>query len=635
MVAGQLVATCIACMPGCIDVTTHRIHPARPAYDLATTLHLDRPSVPLSVALIHHGLDPSLPFRPHRVLRELSRELREVGTSSGPADLLALAELHEMSARACWAWDRREAAAHDFAAMSITWPLLRDDAPAAPNLPGSGTRGMRALTVYNAALEHFLRVTEATRRRFDPHWQEDLAAEGIPVTIRTDPHVWDPAYFDNISFTNDYIALHIRKVLSGDGIGIPMFGTRTHAPEESTRWSYRERFLPQVEVHPITAVARFDSARNAGESGAVIELHDEVLDEVVAHPGGSVPLAWSLSTPLAYHLTTRTLKIFEQLGLWNPMKLESEAGLKLFDPYQPGKIPIVFVHGLGSSPRAWLQDMNELRGDPELRRRYQFWLFFYPSGNPYIHSAMVFRESLNAARARFDPGHNDPAFDRMVLVGHSMGGLLSKLAVQSSGDNLWRVIFNKPFDQVRMSPATREGMARIFFFEPIQSVERVVFIATPHHGSRLGNNFVGRLSNALIRRPDDLTRAYNELRVGNGKEVYAPDFQRGLVSSIDLLREGDPMIEKIAELPMSPRVKYHTIVGRIGGRELTRSSDGVVTYESAHLDGATSELVIPHNHFVQDDPRAVAEIARILREHLDEGAPATLGRATKGDDARR
>src|SRR5262249_1815929 len=160
-------------------------------------------------------------------------------------------------------------------------------------------------------------------------------------------------------------------------------------------------------------------------------------------------------------------------------------GIYLIDPYEHGKIPVVFVHGLMSSPEAWDNAVNDLRGDPELRKRYQFWLFFYSTGNPILASAARFRKSLDDLRTQFDPERKDPARDRMVLIGHSMGGLLSRVAISSSGQTLWNTASKVPPEEIEMDPQLKDELLEALFFKPVATVSRVVFISTPHRGSPL------------------------------------------------------------------------------------------------------------------------------------------------------
>jgi pimeloyl-ACP methyl ester carboxylesterase len=117
--------------------------------------------------------------------------------------------------------------------------------------------------------------------------------------------------------------------------------------------------------------------------------------------------------------------------------------LSLVRPSVRGKTPVVFVHGLWDSPSSWRGIIEALAADPAIDGRFQFWTFGYSTGNPIPYSAYLLRRDLDEARRQLDPGRTDPALDRMVLVGHSMGGLLSKMVAVDSGDRLWRVVSDR------------------------------------------------------------------------------------------------------------------------------------------------------------------------------------------------
>src|SRR5207249_3814871 len=170
--------------------------------------------------------------------------------------------------------------------------------------------------------------------------------------------------------------------------------------------------------------------------------------------------------------------------------------------------PVVFVHGLWLSPWSWSGMIAALEADGSLRDRYQFWTFGYSTGDPLPYSADRLRRALDEARARLDPDGTDAAFDRMVLVGHSLGGLLSKMMAQESGSRLWEVISTRPFGEVKGDPADLALLRRALFFAPRPEVRRVIFIAAPHRGSRFDRGQVQRLGDRLVRLPDPLRRAY-------------------------------------------------------------------------------------------------------------------------------
>ena len=99
----------------------------------------------------------------------------------------------------------------------------------------------------------------------------------------------------------------------------------------------------------------------------------------------------------------------------------------MLHPYHPEYDPGRVRSRDASSPARWAEMANELLGDPAIASRYQIWFFIYNSGNPIALSAMRLRESLQAVRKDVDPDGKDPALNQMVVIGHSQGGLLTKM----------------------------------------------------------------------------------------------------------------------------------------------------------------------------------------------------------------
>ncbi len=458
--------------------------------------------------------------------------------------------------------------------------------------------------------------------RPDEAWRAGLEERGVHVTVSRDGTLWPPGRFDELRFPGDYVVRGMDHYFGSEGIGVPLIAIRKPSKEELDRRQGPDRFYPFWEVFPVTALLRFEGPE-AGPFSAVLELHDTLRFTHVDFGGARVPLAADLTTPTAYHFARGGLSRYEKVSLFAPQNLSREAGLHMLHPYERGKIPVVLIHGLGSSPKAWGKVVNELRGDPGLRERYQFWIYMYPTGNPFVLTAAEFRRFLQEARPTVDPGASDKAFDQMVLIGHSMGGLISRLAIMDSGDEMWRVISNQPFDRLVAEPEHRELLGRIFFFKPLPFVRRVVFIATPHRGSKLGDQFLGRLVDTLIRLPSPLEEAHDALVARNPPEFFTPMFLAGVPSSIDELKADNPYLKTIERSPVAPRVTAHSIIGRVGRGPLEKSTDGVVPYSSSHLDWVASERVLPVSHFCQDHPETIAELRRLLYLHLSESAAET------------
>src|SRR5262245_17809731 len=209
-------------------------------------------------------------------------------------------------------------------------------------------------------------------------------------------------------------------------------------------------------------------------------------------------------------------------------KADQPAGLALARPYSRGKIPVIVVHGLGSGPKSWTPMIEALEADPSLRERYQFWTFDYATCAPILYSAHLLRQDLHAARGRLDPNRTDSAFDHMVFIGHSMGGLLAKMMAQDSRSNLWELRSTQPFGKLVGPPEDRDLLRQVMFFKPQPEVRRLIFIATPHRGSRLDRGLIRQVGSRLCRLPDPLEQVHQRLLASNGAEFFAPTLGKRL-----------------------------------------------------------------------------------------------------------
>ncbi|GAB2547155.1 alpha/beta hydrolase [Rhodanobacter koreensis] len=288
----------------------------------------------------------------------------------------------------------------------------------------------------------------------------------------------------------------------------------------------------------------------------------------------------------------------------------------MMQPYDPNRLTVVMLHGLGSSPEAWINVANEVMGDEELRRNFQVWEIYYPTNAPVAVNLANIRKALDATLRHFDPSGHARASQNMVLIGHSMGGLIARLLVSSSDDRLWNVVPAR----TDLSPAKRARLharlAPYLQFTPMPQVTRAVFLAAPHRGTPYAKHRLARLIGNLIRLPGSVLK-----EVAGLSDLLKDDTNKGsplrIPNGIDNLSDTDPFIVAAADLPISPRVHYHTIVGVYKSKgPLQDSSDGLVPYRSAHLDGADSELAIPSWHSVQETPAAILELRRILRLHI-------------------
>jgi pimeloyl-ACP methyl ester carboxylesterase len=299
-------------------------------------------------------------------------------------------------------------------------------------------------------------------------------------------------------------------------------------------------------------------------------------------------------------------------------------------PYQPGKVPVVFVHGTFSSPVWWAEMLNTLSTDPELQKRCQFWWFVYNSGNPTSFSAVKLRAALSAKVKALDPDGKDPALQQMVVIGHSQGGLLTKLTATDTDDKLLQAILKtNRLEDLGLTTKQQALIRRYTCFEALPFVKRVVFISTPHRGSYLAGSFARRLARKLVTLPSRLVTASTDF-TGLTEKLDIPKDLQGVPTSLDSMSPHNPIQLALAEIPLAPGVKGHSIIAVQGEGDYHKGKDGLVAYDSAHVDYVESEFIVRGHHSCQGLPPTIEEVRRILHEHLASlPVTATTSQETK------
>lgn len=326
------------------------------------------------------------------------------------------------------------------------------------------------------------------------------------------------------------------------------------------------------------------------------------------------PLAYDLSAPYARGIQTSKLHRLAIWGLLGGQEVGRRAGLYLLEDYDPDKRPLVMIHGLGSSPLTWARLTNAVWGSPDLRANYQVWHVVYQTNAPLLVTRRRVQGYLDEAWSVLDPEGDDPARSRMVLVGHSLGGVIARMLCVETGDTLWNAAFLAPPEALAADAADRDVVESVFRFQPYPGVSRAIFIAAPHRGSPTATRWLGRIARVLVGRRAPEMQSLRRIAQDN-PDAIRPElrklYQRGSVNSISTLQGPQPVRLAGEALVPVATIPYHTIAGSLAANA---GSDGVVPVESALLAGAESTLVVPSGHNVHESPLAVAEVLRILGE---------------------
>ena len=487
-------------------------------------------------------------------------------------------------------------------------------------------RFIDAASIAGKVLEKYPQDTKALRdynfavsRLFDVLDKSDLKPWRAPVICPGAEGNWsftvlsdgkpehDPSNFrimaaDRFQFRGTLV----RERSVKDGLGAPMviaskgFDPTRHDP-----------FIQGKNVYyGITQILRFNGRR------VTAAYVDPLATEEVKFAGHTFPVAADFTAPIALALAELRPRRHEIKRMFNPEAFAASTRLARLQPYDPKKIPVICIHGLGDSQATWAPMIESLRGDAVFRQNYQIWFFSYPTGLPYPLMAAVLRKKIDEIN-KFYPDHKP-----FVLIGHSMGGMISRVLITDSGEKIWDAYFDTPPEKTPLSLKARAVITETLIFKHRPEVARVIFASASLGGAEMASSFIGRLGSAIIDMPSHFTGVGRELaelskKRSDGKRIA------GMPTSIDALDPRNRFVTTINAIPVVKGIPFHSIMGDRGrggylDHRWPQSSDGIVPFWSSHIAGAESELIVAHGHWTNQNPRAIAEVNRILRQHLKE-----------------
>jgi pimeloyl-ACP methyl ester carboxylesterase len=574
-----------------------------------------------SIVLRQHGLLDRFETEPAKVLAELHKNIKPVGDDD---QLFALAELSLLHAQ------HTNDRSYYLASAVYAWSLLYPENGTSMQIPPTDPRFRLSYDIYNQA------VAEGLAAPSDAEKDEVRLKAGtyklpfgtLQLSLDQSGMSWGGYPLDRFISTTALEVNGLRNRYHQSGIGVPLAASLAKTQVSAKKAIGSDRLGEHTKV-PVTALLRFENARASLSKGKIkgrIEVYAADKTSTVTIDGQQQPIESDPTAALAYQLNDSPLYAMEIAGFLNGSvftsgllsKDRAQDGIFTMRPYQAGKIPVVLVHGTASSPARWAELVNELNGDPQIREHFQIWLFVYDSGRGIGYSAGRLRKALTNTVHELDPNGKDPALQNMVVMGHSQGGLLTKLTAVDTGTKIWDMISDKPFNQMKLTPETREFIQQSAFYTPLPFVKRVVFISTPQHGAMLAaSQWVTGLASKLVSLPMTMvntTALLAQIATASGDEKVAAMLSRPM-TSIDTMNPNNPALQMLASIPVTA-VPAHSIIAVEGNGPKEEGDDGVVAYKSAHIDEAVSEFVVNWSHSCQGQPEVIEEVKRILSEHL-------------------
>ncbi len=490
--------------------------------------------------------------------------------------------------------------------------LLPEDPALAPS--AYDRRFRWACDIYNRSLELAFRDPKKSLLRLEPGRRE-VPGGAVQVEVDTSEFPYTTEGLELLP-TDELDVVGLSYRVRTAGLGVPLIAVAKQRGEGTAG----------VDVLDTTSVAatvflrlRGGLTDIAGGIPAVLELHSSTDEASVTLGDRSVPLESDLTATVAYGIQSANLWRFDIAGLFKGDAVRQN-GLILPRPFQPGRIPVVLVHGTASNPAYWAELMNALTVDPQIRSRYQFWFFIYSTGNPIVYSAATLRRALAEVLQQHDPEGLDPALKRMVIMGHSQGGLLTKLmGITVDADEVCTKVLGAPVAELHLGADQEKLLRECFDIRPLPYVERMVFVATPHRGSFLAAKWFSHFFAGLIAVPGELGSVAGQIAGAVPREHLPPGMEDRVPTSLDNMDPGNPVMSYLADIPVDPRIHTHSIIPIGDAEQAAGADDGVVEYESAHLEGVESELLVPSPHSCQSHPRTIIEVRRILLAHLATG----------------
>lgn len=485
-----------------------------------------------------------------------------------------------------------------------------------------GTALQQASQLYNQSLTQFLQTMLPKQKYRHPALRIVLE----PVKDETG------LAFEEFVLASEFQAIksHHQEV-AHSGLGVSLVAIRPNTGKGQDNYYPPEGIFRSVTVS-------LKQLKFTKELQIQLTLQGHLMQEAaeLKFASGSYPLLYDASSSYLWLMQQAKLADLELPGLFNAELAENKLGIYSVTPLQTNKQPLLMIHGLNSSPLIWYELTMAVLQDEELKQRYQIWHAFYPSGPPPFYNSMRLRKKLDELQAMLKARGGSNQLDEIVVVGHSMGGVISKTMVQTTDYLLWDLSFTERPEQLGYAKQELDNIKDIFIFDARPYIDKVVFIDTPHGGSETSESVVAKVASWFINLPKNFTLLMSNfiLKLGADKitlpmREYLND--GGGPHSVQVLSPRHPLLQGLNKLEYQRPV--YSIVGSDGPlscqdeKSCSQISDGVVPFFSAHQSKAVQEIIVPSNHNSYQSPPALEFLLQVLRQPAGEAK--TVGKAAE------
>jgi len=431
-----------------------------------------------------------------------------------------------------------------------------------------------------------------------------IFGENYSVSIARGEHLVDPNEFEELLLSYELQFKGLTNRHRAFGFSVPFVGYRENHQQQPVEEYYSSKGI----ARGLSALLTFAPGSDATSKDVSLAFYDSRDAESATIDGLEIPLAADYTAPFGYLLSKINRNALNAADTFDPEAALGDTGFSLVEPFDEERHPLT-----------WVDVHNDLMADPMIRKHYQIWHFNYPPGLPLLESAEIFREKTDELYAFFDADGDNTAMSSTVIFAHSMGGLIAKTVVTDSGSKIVEAYTDVSLEELKITPEDKEAFGKMVFFESRPFVKRIVFIAVPHRGSDISDNYIGWAGRLLTSTPKGYAALLARIRSKLSPEQLKPEAEKSFEqkdNSIKNLSPNDPTIKALSELSIDADVPFHSIIGDQGIGNGEDGTDGVVAYKSSHLEGAESELIVPTNHGAHLHPLAILELKRILKLHL-------------------